>query len=75
MCNAYNLRHPTEAILGMSVVISSGPTCQIVLSNDNASINSLVTGVVRDSGTLCARVYDVGKLTEPVSFTINVEHY
>ena len=66
---------PNTSILGMSVGISSGATCQMVLSNDNASINSLVTGVVRDSGTLCARVYDVGKLTEPVTFTINVEHY
>jgi hypothetical protein len=65
---------PDGATIGVSIGVSSGATCQTALSNDNAGINSTVLGVVRDSGTLCARVYDVGKLTEPATFTINVEH-
>jgi hypothetical protein len=65
---------PDGATIGVSIGVSSGATCQTALSNDNAGINSTVLGVVRDPGTLCARVYDVGKLTEPATFTINVEH-
>ena len=66
---------PDTSVIGVSVGLSTGATCQMVLSNDNASINSTVTGIVRDSGTLCARVYDVGKIAAPVTFTINVEHF
>ncbi len=65
----------TSVTFGVSIGIVSGTTCQMVLSNDNAGINSLVTGAVREAGTLCARVYDVGKLTAPITFTLNVEHF
>ena len=63
------------SVVGVSVGLSTGTTCQMILSNDNASQGSLVTGAVREAGTFCARVYDVGKLTAPVTFTINVEHF
>jgi len=66
---------PDGSTVGMLIGSSSGATCQVQLSNDNAGINSIILGVVRDGGTLCARVYDVGKLTDPATFTLNVEHY
>lgn len=30
--------------------------------------------VVADPGTFCAQVYDVGKLRDPISFTVTIEH-
>jgi hypothetical protein len=66
------------AIIGISVGMWTGTTCQVVLDNANASINSQITGTVNLStgGSLCARIYDAaGKLTGPVTFTIAVAHY
>ena len=65
----------TSIVFGVSIGTVNGTTCQMVLSNDNAGLNALVTGAVREAGTLCARVYDVGKLTAPLTFTLKVEHF
>ena len=63
------------AIVGIALGTWSGTTCSIVLANDIASQGSVVSGVVQDAGVLCARVYDVGKLTAPTTFTIDVTHF
>ncbi len=64
------------AVIGISIGMSSGTTCQVVLSNDNSSQGAQIQGAVTGTGTLCARVYDSsGKLTEPVTFTIAVDHF
>src|SRR5688572_16468843 len=47
---------PDGSTVGMLIGSSSGATCQVQLSNDNAGINSVILGVVRDGGTLCARI-------------------
>ena len=65
----------SAAILGIGLGTWSGTTCSIVLANDIASVGSVVTGAVQSSGSLCARVYDVGQLTAPTTFTINVSHF
>lgn len=67
---------PDDAPVGISVGITSGTTCQVVLSNDNAGPNAQITGAVSTSSALCARVYDsAGRLEAPVTFTITVEHF
>jgi hypothetical protein len=63
------------ATVGISVGLASGTTCQMVISDDNAGFGSQIIGTMRESGTLCARVYDVGKLTGPITFTISVQHF
>jgi hypothetical protein len=63
------------AIVGIALGTWSGTTCSIVLANDIASQGSVVSGVVQDAGVLCARVYDVGKLTAPTTFTLDVTHF
>jgi hypothetical protein len=63
------------AVIGMAIGTFAGTTCQIVLANDNAGKSSIITGVVNASGILCARIYDVGKITGPVTFTIDVNHF
>ncbi|MEO8484103.1 MAG: hypothetical protein ABI634_17965 [Acidobacteriota bacterium] len=62
-------------VIGVALGTWSGTTCSIVLANDVSSAGSSVTGQVQGAGSLCARVYDVGKLTMPATFTIEVTHF
>ncbi len=64
----------STAIVGLSLGTWNGSACQIVLANDNATQGTSVTGSTTTTGTLCARVYDVGKLTDVASFTMTVTH-
>lgn len=61
--------------IGLALGTWSGTTCTIVLANDITSVGALVSGVVQGAGTLCARVYDVGRLQGPAIFTIEVTHF
>ncbi len=46
-----------------------------MLTNDNAVVTSVLSGTVSTlGGSLCVRVYDVGALTESVSYTVAVSH-
>ena len=44
------------------------------LFNDSAALNAIVTANVTAATSLCARVYDAGKLTDPLTYTITVVH-
>jgi hypothetical protein len=65
----------TTTAIGLALGTWSGTTCTVVLANDITGIDGAVTGVVQGSGTLCARVYDVGRLETPAVFTIQVSHF
>ena len=55
--------------------LSTVGTCTVVVSNDNAVVNTSLNGTVASlNGSLCIRVYDVGSLTAPVEYTITVNH-
>jgi hypothetical protein len=61
-------------IIGLALGTWNGTTCQLVLTNDSASVGASVVGSVAGAATLCVRVYDVGKLTAPVTYTVNIVH-
>lgn len=63
--------------IGLALGTWNGTSCQTVpgLSNDNTGIGSGVAGFANAAGSLCARVYDVGQLTEPVAFVVQIKHY
>ena len=66
--------NPPEKI-GFSMGTLAGATCNVVLHNDNAVVTSNLTGTVSTlAGSLCVRVYDVGSLTDSVSYTFTVTH-
>ena len=49
--------------------------CNIVLRNDNAIVNSALTGTVSTlGGSLCVSVYDTGAMSAPVDYTFTVSH-
>jgi hypothetical protein len=49
--------------------------CQVVISNDNATQGTAVAGTASAAGGFCARVYDVGQLSQPVDYTLTVVHF
>ncbi len=60
--------------IGLALGTWNGTVCQIILANDNAPQGTVVTGSATTTGTLCARVYDVGNLTGDESFVVTVVH-
>jgi hypothetical protein len=59
---------------GVSLGTWNGAACQVVIANDAATLNATVTGNVSAATTLCARVYDAGRLTDRLTYTITVVH-
>ena len=65
---------PSKVGFSMGTLGLSG-ICNIVLRNDNAVVNSALTGTVSTlSGSLCVSVYDTGALSAPVDYTFTVSH-
>jgi hypothetical protein len=53
----------------------NGSTCQLVVTNDNATQSSQVVGSITTvGGNFCVRVYDVGNLSGNVSYEVTVVH-
>ena len=66
---------PEGTVIGLSLGTWNGQTCQIILANDNAVQGISVVGTATSTGTFCARVYDVGKLTGLTDYEISVTHF
>ena len=64
----------STTVVGLSLGTWTGTSCTVVLSNDQAVQGTTVTGSVTGIGTLCARVYDVGKVASPLDYQITVVH-
>ena len=61
-------------VIGFSLGTWNGSFCNIVLANDAATQGTVVSGGVSSFGSLCVRIYDVGNVTEQVSYEITVVH-
>jgi len=64
----------STTMIGVSLGTWNGTSCQIVLANDQTAQGAGLLGTVSGVGNLCLRVYDPGKLTEPVSYSVDVSH-
>jgi hypothetical protein len=68
----------STVIIGLSLGSWTGSSCQLSssIANDSATQGAVVTGTVTAAAPLCARVYDVGKVTaaQPVSFAVTIVH-
>jgi hypothetical protein len=60
--------------IGLSMGTWNGTACAAVISNDNATEFTQLTGTAGQAGTLCLRIHDVGRLTAPATFTVAVVH-
>ena len=60
--------------VGLALGTWNGVACQIVLARDGAVQGDIVLGQASNIGNLCVRVYDIGNVVAPVTFTITVSH-
>jgi hypothetical protein len=47
----------------------------MIIENQNAVLNTVVVGTAAATGEFCARVYDLGRLTAPTEYTLEVSHF
>jgi hypothetical protein len=69
-----SLTPDTTAQVGFLLGVWNGTNCQATLTNDASFQGTVILGQVNGTGALCARVYDVGKLTNSTAFEITVVH-
>jgi hypothetical protein len=61
-------------VLGLSLGTWNGSACAIVLANDRAAQGASILGSATATGNLCVRIYDVGNVTDTVSYEVTVVH-
>jgi hypothetical protein len=68
---------PADATIGLSLGTwnNASGVCQATLSNDAAPGGATIVGTASVVGAFCTRVYDVGKLSRAILYTVNVTHF
>jgi hypothetical protein len=62
-------------LVGLALGTWNGATCQVLLTNDQATQGVTVTGNVSGAGALCVRIYDsASQLTQANTFQLSVIH-
>ena len=61
-------------ILGLQLGVWNGVSCTAASSTDTATTGSAITLNASAAGVLCVRLYDVGFITTPVLYQLQVVH-
>ena len=74
-----NLSPNSSQIVGLSLGVWTGTGCSTSpqtggSASDTASTGSSITLNATAAGNLCARLYDVGFITQPVIYTMQITH-
>lgn len=65
----------SATVMGFAIGTWNGTACAHLIADDDATQGSVLLGTVTSPGaSLCVRVYDVGRFTGSVSYTITVVH-
>jgi hypothetical protein len=66
----------SSILVGMSLGVWNGAasSCSALLSNDQAAQGATILGTASGIGTLCLRVYDIGRVVDPIDYTVTVQH-
>jgi len=62
-------------IVGLALGTWSNNACQIVLSKDSATQASFIVGQASQASTFCVRIFDVGNVTDPATYELQVNHF
>jgi hypothetical protein len=60
--------------LGIGLPRTSGGGCRLGVSVTSAGSASPQITTQADAGQYCVQVFDLGTLTDPVSFTLKIDH-
>ena len=68
---------PTDVTIGLSLGTwnVNSNVCQVILANDAALGGATVVGTASTAGAFCVRVYDVGRLSRSILYTLDVTHF
>jgi hypothetical protein len=68
---------PSGQVVGFQLGTFNGATCSAVLSNDLATVASVLSGTTQSAASLCLKVHDPnGALTDiTVAYTVTVSHF
>jgi len=69
-----SLTPDSTLIVGLGLGTWNGNACQIVLAKDQATQFSYVVGQASSAGSLCVRIYDVGRVIDPTTYEVQVNH-
>lgn len=61
------------AVGGLAVGTWDGSSCSLVVKNESATFSTVVTGTAI-VGDYCVQLYDVGKFSEAVNYSMEVQH-
>ena len=61
-------------IVGLQLGVWNGNSCTAASSIDTATSGSTITLNASSAGTLCVRLYDVGFVTDPVLYQLQIVH-
>ena len=61
-------------VVGLALGTWNGNACQIILTKDTATQSSFIVGQASQSSTYCVRIFDVGNVTDPQTFELQVNH-
>jgi hypothetical protein len=64
----------TVPAIGFALGRVDGNSCILSVTNEQAVAGSVISAVASGAGNLCLRVYDVGSVTAPLTFSVDVEH-
>jgi len=65
----------TTSIMGIALGTWNGVSCQVVVANDAATAAVSITGATTAAGSLCVRIYDVGKLPATQTVEVTITHF
>jgi hypothetical protein len=61
-------------IVGLQLGVWNGTSCTAASSTDTATTGSSITLTASAAGVVCVRLYDVGFITDPVLYQLQVTH-
>jgi hypothetical protein len=63
-------------VVGFALGTLVSDACHVVLANDAATGDAVLTGTMTGAGDLCVRIYDVGNVPAgaPAAYTVEVSH-
>lgn len=64
----------STVVVGVSMGVWNGNSCEVILSRDNATQGTSVVGSATAPGNLCVRIHDIGTLVQPSAYQIDVTH-
>ena len=53
----------------------NGNYCTVTFVTDDATTNTQFIGTASGPGAFCVRISDIGKLTEPTTYSVTVSHF